>query len=70
MRFHQLRTIDNVAFGLRPRGCPQQKRHAIAREYLHLVHRQPGNEISGPSGGMKQRVQIARVLPRPIRTSC
>jgi NitT/TauT family transport system ATP-binding protein len=62
--FTWLRTIDNVAFGLRMRGVPQQKRHAIAREYLHLVHLD-GQESKYPgelSGGMKQRVQIARVL--------
>jgi NitT/TauT family transport system ATP-binding protein len=62
--FSWLRTIDNVAFGLRMRGVPQQRRHAVAREYLHLVHLD-GQESKYPgelSGGMKQRVQIARVL--------
>jgi NitT/TauT family transport system ATP-binding protein len=62
--FNWLRTIDNVAFGLRMRGIPQERRHAIAREYLHLVHLD-GQEDKYPSelsGGMKQRVQIARVL--------
>src|SRR3954468_7556621 len=62
--FNWLRTIDNVAFGLRMRGVPQARRHAIAREYLHLVHLD-GQENKYPgelSGGMKQRVQIARVL--------
>jgi NitT/TauT family transport system ATP-binding protein len=62
--FNWLRTIDNVAFGLRMRGLPAERRHAIAREYLHLVHLD-GQENKYPnelSGGMKQRVQIARVL--------
>ena len=62
--FNWLRTIDNVAFGLRMRGMPKQRRHAVAREYLHLVHLD-GQENKYPgelSGGMKQRVQIARVL--------
>jgi NitT/TauT family transport system ATP-binding protein len=62
--FNWLRTIDNVAFGLRMRGMAQERRHAIAREYLHLVHLD-GQEDKYPgelSGGMKQRVQIARVL--------
>jgi NitT/TauT family transport system ATP-binding protein len=62
--FNWLRTIDNVAFGLRMRGMPEERRHAIAREYLHLVHLD-GQENKYPSelsGGMKQRVQIARVL--------
>jgi NitT/TauT family transport system ATP-binding protein len=62
--FNWLRTIDNAAFGLRMRGIPEARRHAIAREYLHLVHLD-GQENKYPgelSGGMKQRVQIARVL--------
>jgi NitT/TauT family transport system ATP-binding protein len=62
--FNWLRTIDNVAFGLRMQGMPKERRHAVAREYLHLVHLD-GQEDKYPgelSGGMKQRVQIARVL--------
>jgi NitT/TauT family transport system ATP-binding protein len=62
--FTWLRAIDNVAFGLRMRGMPAERRQAIAREYLHLVHLD-GQENKYPgelSGGMKQRVQIARVL--------
>ena len=62
--FNWLRTIDNVAFGLRMRGISKDRRHTIAREYLHLVHLD-GQEHKYPgelSGGMKQRVQIARVL--------
>jgi NitT/TauT family transport system ATP-binding protein len=62
--FNWLRTIDNVAFGLRMQGMSKERRHAVAREYLHLVHLD-GQENKYPgelSGGMKQRVQIARVL--------
>ena len=36
--FNWLRTIDNVAFGLRMQGMAKERRHAVAREYLHLVH--------------------------------
>jgi NitT/TauT family transport system permease protein len=62
--FNWLRTIDNVAFGLRMQGMSKGRRHAVARDYLHLVHL-GGQENKYPgelSGGMKQRVQIARVL--------
>jgi sulfonate transport system ATP-binding protein len=62
--FNWLRTIDNVAFGLRMQGMSKDRRHAVARDYLHLVHL-GGQENKYPgelSGGMKQRVQIARVL--------
>src|SRR6476660_1010756 len=62
--FNWLRTIDNVAFGLRMQGMSKERRHAVARDYLHLVHL-GGQENKYPgelSGGMKQRVQIARVL--------
>jgi NitT/TauT family transport system ATP-binding protein len=62
--FNWLRTIDNVAFGPRMQGMSKDRRYAVAREYLHLVHLD-GQENKYPgelSGGMKQRVQIARVL--------
>jgi NitT/TauT family transport system ATP-binding protein len=62
--FPWLRAIDNVAFGLRMRGMARERRYAIARDYLRLVHL-AGQEHKYPgelSGGMKQRVQIARVL--------
>jgi NitT/TauT family transport system ATP-binding protein len=62
--FSWLRSIDNVAFGPRMSGLSRERRHAIAREFLHLVHLD-GQEHKYPgelSGGMKQRIQIARVL--------
>jgi NitT/TauT family transport system ATP-binding protein len=62
--FTWLRSIDNVAFGPRMTGMPRERRYAIAREYLRLVNLE-GQEDKYPgelSGGMKQRVQIARVL--------
>ncbi|GHD63710.1 ABC transporter ATP-binding protein [Jeongeupia chitinilytica] len=58
------RVIDNVAFGLKMRGIKQAERHAAARELLALVGL-AGFEQRYPSqlsGGMQQRVEIARVL--------
>src|SRR5262249_20243765 len=63
--FGWLRSIDNVAFGPRMAGAPRGERYARAREFLRLVHLE-GQEEKYPgelSGGMKQRVQIPRVLP-------
>jgi NitT/TauT family transport system ATP-binding protein len=59
------RTVrDNVAFGLEIKGVPKKAREECVDRYLHLVGlsdfaaRYP-HELSG---GMKQRVAIARVL--------
>jgi NitT/TauT family transport system ATP-binding protein len=62
--FTWLRAIDNVAFGPRMTGVSRERRHAIARDYLRLVNLEgQGEKYPGElSGGMKQRVQIARVL--------
>ncbi|MGO0793123.1 ABC transporter ATP-binding protein [Herbaspirillum seropedicae] len=58
------RVIDNVAFGLKMQGLSRRERHRKARELLSLVGL-AGFEQSYPSqlsGGMQQRVEIARVL--------
>ena len=58
------KVLQNVAFGLKMKGVPRAERHARAQELIELVglagfeHHYP----SQLSGGMRQRVEIARVL--------
>lgn len=58
------KVIDNVAFGLKMKGIARDERHRCACELLELVGL-AGFEQHYPfqlSGGMQQRVEIARVL--------
>ncbi len=61
-----LTAAENVEFGLRIAGIPLRERRTRALEYLRLVglHGQGGKFPSELSGGMKQRIQIARALVR------
>ncbi|MCD7953652.1 MAG: betaine/proline/choline family ABC transporter ATP-binding protein [Synergistaceae bacterium] len=56
--------MDNVAYGLEVRGIPPEERHAKALEFIRMVGLDglEGKAISSLSGGMKQRVGIARAL--------
>jgi NitT/TauT family transport system ATP-binding protein len=62
--FPWLTVEENVRFGLRVRRVPRQERDAIVDKYLEMVgldrHRQ--KFPSQLSGGMRQRLQIARAL--------
>jgi len=55
---------ENIEFGLSIQGCPRRERKDIAGHYLNIVGLQ-GFDHARPhelSGGMKQKVAIARTL--------
>jgi NitT/TauT family transport system ATP-binding protein len=62
--FPWLTAIENVAWPLEMKGLGKAERLAMAREYLDLVHlSRYGDLYPGQlSGGMKQRVALARLF--------
>lgn len=62
--FPWMTVLDNVRFGLCQQGLSQEQCTAVAQEYLDLVGMLP-HTAAWPvslSGGMRQRVAIARIL--------
>ncbi len=62
--FPWLNVRENVEFGLKLRGVPKSARRDIVAKYLELVNLQRFAKayVHELSGGMKQRVQLARAL--------
>ena len=62
--FPWLNVIDNVAFGLERQGVGKQERYARALDNLDMVGLKDSayKKVTELSGGMKQRVAIARVF--------
>jgi NitT/TauT family transport system ATP-binding protein len=64
--FSNRTVLDNVAFGLECQSVPKEERHARARDWIGRVGLNPDRDAHKYphelSGGMKQRVAIARTL--------
>jgi len=62
--FPWLNVLDNIEYGMKITGVPKDERRAKAEEMLKLVHLEDFRDYypASLSGGMKQRVAIARTL--------
>ncbi len=62
--FPWLNVKENVEFGLKQRGAPKEERRKTAEQYIEMVGLTPfaNSFVHQLSGGMKQRVAIARGL--------
>ncbi|MCT8976665.1 ABC transporter ATP-binding protein [Clostridium sp. CX1] len=62
--FPWLKVIDNVEFGMKVAGIPKSERRERALKYLEMMHLTKFKDsfVHELSGGMKQRVSIARAL--------